>query len=145
MSAGKLCHRVVATATPEETVAVAARRMSRNDVGALVVVEGGGSNRPVGVMTDRDITIRCVAVGVDPERTPIATVMSQPVLSVGQDTEIEDALRSMTKNGVRRLVVTGPGDHLCGILTLDDVLELIAREVASIRLVLERQRPVVPA
>jgi CBS domain-containing protein len=144
MSAGSLCSRVVATATPEETVAVAARRMVRNDVGTLVVVEGRGSNRPVGFLTDRDITTRCVAADLDPSHTAVSTIMSKPVLTIGEETSVEDALNRMADAGTRRLVVTAGDGTLAGVLTLDDVLEVTVERGGPVERLLVKQRPRVP-
>lgn len=144
MSAGSLCSRVVATATPEETVAVAARRMVRNDVGTLVVVEGRGSNRPVGFLTDRDITTRCVAADLDASHTAVSTIMSKPVLTIGEETTVEDALNRMADAGTRRLVVIGGDGALAGVLTLDDVLEVTVERGGPIERLLVKQRPRVP-
>jgi CBS domain-containing protein len=136
---------VVATATPEESVRVAARRMVRNDVGTLVVVEGGGVNRPIGVVTDRDITIRCVAAELDPDHTPISSVMSAPVHAVEEHTPIEQAVTRMASGGTRRLVITGDQGRLVGLLSLDDVLGLLVEEAASIGRLLETQQAHIPA
>lgn len=144
MSVGRICSRVVATATPEETLRVAARRMLRNEVGTLVVVEGHGDNHPVGLLTDRDITLRCVAGDLDPDKTTIATGMTAPVHLVGEDTPIEEALGRMARVGTRRLVVTGAEGRLAGILSLDDVLDLLVSEAKCIGEVLEKQQPAVP-
>lgn len=145
MSVGRICSRVVATATPEETVRVAARRMVRNDVGTLVVVEGGGVTRPVGLVTDRDITIRCVAADLDSDQTPVGTIMSTPVQSVGEHTPIEEAMERMANRAIRRLVVTGDQGFLVGLLSLDDVVRLLAEEAGSIGRLLDAQQPRIPA
>ncbi|MGE3616374.1 MAG: CBS domain-containing protein [Gemmatimonadales bacterium] len=145
MSIGRICSRVVATATPEETIRTAARRMVRNDVGTLVVVEGRGDNHPVGVVTDRDIAVRCVGGELDPDLTPISALMSSPVRTAEEHTPIEEAMASMARAGIRRLVVTGPEGRLAGLLSLDDMLELLVGEVASIGALLEKQHPRVPA
>lgn len=144
MSVGRICSRVVATATAEETVRVAARRMVRNDVGALVVVQGG-TRRPVGLLTDRDIAVRCVAADLDPEQTPIGSVMSAPPQAVDADTPIEEAVERMAGSAIRRLVVTGEDGRLEGLVSLDDVLRLRVGEAGSIGRLLEAQRASVPA
>ena len=144
MSIGRICSRVVATATPEETVRVAARRMLRNEVGTLVVVEGGGDNHPVGLLTDRDIALRCVAGDLDPDKALVSTVMTTPVQALNEETTIEDAIHRMARMGTRRLVVTGEEGRLAGILSLDDVLGLVVGEVTSIGEILDKQQPAVP-
>lgn len=141
MSVGRLCSRVVATATPEESARVAARRMAEHDVGSLVVIEPDGLSRAVGIVTDRDLVVRCVAGLRDPESAKVGELMSTPVHTVDEDTPIEEAIRQMAGAGTRRLVVTGSGQRLVGILSLDDVLELLIGETTSIGLLLHKQQP----
>lgn len=145
MSVGRLCSRVVATATPEESARVAARRMAEHDVGTLVVVEPDSLSRAVGIVTDRDLAVRCVAGMRDPESTKVGELMSTPVHAIDEDTPIEEALRQMAGAGTRRLVVTGSGQRMVGILSLDDVLELLIGETASIGQLLHKQQPHIPA
>jgi CBS domain-containing protein len=143
MSVGRICSRVVATATPEETVATAARRMVRNDVGTLVVVDGHA--RVIGVLTDRDIAARCVAPDLDPTAALIGDVMTSPVESASEDTTIVEAVSHMATKGIRRLIITGHDQRLVGVLSLDDILELLTGEFGHLARLLEKQRPSVPA
>ncbi len=145
MSAGRICSRTFATAFPGETVRVAAQRMQRNRVGSLVVVEPGETVEARGVITDRDITLRCVAPGLDPDATLVAAVMTAPVMTVDEDTPVEAAVEAMARAGTRRLVVTGIGRKAVGILAMDDVLDLVAEELGPIARLLAKQQPQVPA
>ncbi|HEX9582382.1 MAG TPA: CBS domain-containing protein [Gemmatimonadales bacterium] len=145
MSAGRVCSRVVATASPVETVRVAAQRMAEHGVGTLVVVNPDRNNQAIGVTTDRDIAIRCVAAGLDPEHTPVTGVMTSPAQTIDQDTPIETAVARMANTATRRLVVTGEGRRLVGILSLDDIVDLLAEEAGSIGRLLQKQRPRIPA
>ena len=145
MPVGTICSRVVATALPDESVRVAARRMVRNDVGTLVVLEGGGINRPVGLLTDRDITVRCVAGDLDPDHTSVSQVMTAPVHTVNDAAPVIDAVLRMASLGTRRLAVTDTDGRLAGLLSLDDVLGEHVQEVGAIGRLLEQQRPRIPA
>jgi CBS domain-containing protein len=145
MSTGRVCSRVVATASPVETVRVAAKRMAEHAVGTLVVVNPDRSNEAIGVVTDRDIAVRCVATGLDPDRTPVTGVMTSPAQTIDQDTPIETAISCMANAATRRLVVTGERQRLVGILSLDDVVDLLAEEAGSIGRLLRKQRPRIPA
>jgi len=142
VSAGRICSRVMATAWPNETVRVAAQRMAGNDVGTLVVVEPNGASRAVGIVTDRGIAVRCVAAGIDPATAPVSRIMTAQVQSVGEEAPIEGAVSRMATSGTRRLVVTDHRHAPVGILSLDDVLDLFTEEAASIRRLLEKQKPV---
>lgn len=140
MSVGKICTRTVFTTTPTEKVRKAAHLMLEHNVGSLVVVEMGGS--PVGLLTDRDIAIRCVAEELDPDSTPVSQVMTAPVMTIQEDTPIEEAIQKMEASQVRRLVVVDYSDRLAGLLSLDDVLELLGEESETIGRVLQTQVPV---
>jgi CBS domain-containing protein len=136
VSVGRICVRTVHVASAQESVREAARRMREADVGALVVVDG--ERRPVGVVTDRDVVLRCVAEGRDPDATPLASVMTAPVACVAESTAIEEALRRMAGASARRLAVTDAEGRLAGILALDDVLDLLVEESEAIGRLLRR-------
>lgn len=139
MSVGRICIREVQVADPEETLLEAARRMRLAGVGALVVVDD--ERHPLGILTDRDVTTRAVAEARDPEKTPVAAVMTVPVKRVHEETPIEDALARMAGVPARRLVVVDDADRLVGVLALDDVLELLVEEADAIGRLLRRERP----
>ena len=138
-SGGRICVRSVYSATPEESVRVAARRMGEEDVGALVVVDEKGY--PIGIVTDRDVALRCVGGELDPNTTPVSSIMTAPALCVSESTPIEDALRRMAGIEARRLVVTDGKGLLAGILALDDVVELLVEEAEAIGRLLQRRHP----
>lgn len=141
MSAGRICSRVVVTASPNESIRIAAQRMAEKDVGTIVVVDPSRVPEAVGIITDRDLAIRCIAGRLEPDQTQVSKVMTAPVQSVDEETPIEEALSKMAGAATRRLVVTGKGGSLIGILSLDDVLELLVEEAASIARLLEKQKP----
>lgn len=145
MIAGTLCSRTLATVLPGDSVRVAARRMGDHDVGTLVVVESFDAGRAVGMLTDRDLAVRCVARGLDPDTTPVSMVMTSPVNTIDENAPAEFALAEMASAGTRRLVVTRRGGEAIGILSLDDLLALLAEQAVSLRQLLERQRPHVVA
>jgi CBS domain-containing protein len=119
--------------------------MDEYELGTLVVVRTKGDQEPVGIVTDRDIALRCVARGLDPDTTTLSTIMTHPVRAVDEHMPIEHAIKRMAEASTRRLVVTGKQDKLVGILSLDDVLDLLVEEVAPIHDLLMRQHPLVPA
>ncbi len=143
MSVGAVCTRTVITVAPNESVRVAAKRIADNEVGTLVILDAHG--RPIGIITDRDIAVRCVARDLDPDTTQVAAVMTSPVMAVTESTPIEDALTRMARVKARRLVVTGRREKLVGILALDDVLELLVEEVGTIGHILRSYGTTVPA
>jgi CBS domain-containing protein len=120
MKNSELCVREVHVAPPEASVRSAARRMEENAVGSLVVVDA--LRRPLGIVTDRDLVVRCLGPGKDPERTRLQDVMSGPPAWVRENGAAEDAIDEMARLRVRRLPVVDDHDRLVGILALDDVV-----------------------
>jgi CBS domain-containing protein len=144
MSVGRICSRVVATAAPGENVLAVARRMREKNVGTVVVVSEAA--KPLAIVTDRDIVLRCVASELAPKDTPISAIMTREIKSADEATPIEQALRTMAASGTRRLIVTGELGVLRGVLSLDDVMELITEESESIgRLLRHASTHLVPA
>ncbi|MDH5761134.1 MAG: CBS domain-containing protein [Gemmatimonadota bacterium] len=139
MSVGKICSRIVYTARPDETVVEAARRMKEHGVGSLVVLDE--DRRPMGILTDRDVAMRCVAEGIDAEATEVRDVMSLPVTAMDEDAPIESALQSMAATSTRREPVVDDQGKLVGLLALDDVLSLLVEEAESIGKLLHSQTP----
>lgn len=139
MSAGRLCVREVDVITADESAMVAARRMHSRQVGTLVVVDA--ETRPIGIITDRDLTIRVLAEGKDAATTSIRDILRGPVTTVDETTPIEDALRIMRAGPFRRVPVVDEDGRLAGLLSLDDVLALLAEELKSIGDLLEAESP----
>ena len=138
MSVGQLCTREVDTASFEETVLVAAQRMRDRQVGTLVVVDEA---RPVGIVTDRDLTVRVLATGLDPNTARVSEVMTPSPTTIREEDAIETAVGYMRAGRFRRLPVVGPDGRLVGVLALDDILEVVASELTDIGPLLKREAP----
>ncbi|MFN0067723.1 MAG: CBS domain-containing protein [Limisphaerales bacterium] len=110
---------------PDAPLVEAARRMSALDVGMLPICE---DDRLVGTLTDRDIVIRAVAKGVNPNTTPVREVMSPGIIYCFEDQSIEEAAEIMEVNQIRRLPVLGLDKHLVGIISLGDLAVRTNRE-----------------
>ena len=106
------------TISPDAPVSAAARLLSRYNLGVLPVAGNGG--QLCGVLTDRDIVLRCVAAEKAPETTAVREIMPRRVLSAAPGDELEKAARLMAQEQVRRLPVT-EGGRLVGLLSLGDV------------------------
>ena len=137
MSVGAICVRSVEIASPDESVRTVALRMANAGVGTVIVL--GEGKRPVGILTDRDVALRCVAEKRDPDSTEVGAAMTAPPTCVHESTPIEDALARMAGSHVRRLVVVDDEERLVGVLALDDVLELLAEEATTIGRLLGRR------
>jgi CBS domain-containing protein len=118
MLVGEIMTRRAEAVAPGETLEAAARQMKACGVGALVVCEG---DRPVGILTDRDIVVRCVAEGGNPARADVRSAMTPQVVECGEEDALEDAVRRMAERAVRRLVVLDASRRLAGVLSVDDV------------------------
>jgi CBS domain-containing protein len=108
----------VRTASPSQSLADAAQMMKSDDVGSIPIVEEG---RLVGIVTDRDIAIRAVAEGVDPNAVTIADIASRELVTVEPDQDLDEALALMARHQVRRLPVVEEDGQLVGILAQADV------------------------
>jgi CBS domain-containing protein len=138
MSVGRICSRDVDTVHFDESVLDSARRMRDRQVGTVVVVD---EMRPVGILTDRDLTVRVLAAGLDPEAARVSEVMTPAPTTIGEDDSIETAVGYMRAGRFRRLPVVGRDGRVIGILALDDVLELVCAELADIGQLLKREAP----
>ncbi len=110
--------RSVETVEPDELLCEAARKMAAQNIGFLPVWQEG---QLVGVITDRDIVVRAVARGFDPEQTIVEEIMTSMVVSLPENSDLEDASDLMETKHVRRLVVTDENDMPVGIVSMDKV------------------------
>ena len=127
---GDICTKPAITASPETTVREAAHRMWSRKVGALVVVNRSGT--PVGVLTDRDVTVKVVAQGADPALTRVGALVTRKPTVIRDDAGILDATKLMSRRGIRRLPVVSKTGKLVGIIALDDLLMLLGSELGHI-------------
>lgn len=105
-----------------ESAATAARRMRDFRVGCVVVVRDA---RPVGIVTDRDLAVRVVAEGRDPDKTLISEIVTYEAATVPRDAGVETAVRLMSERGVRRLPIVTEDGRVTGIVTADDLTVLL--------------------
>jgi CBS domain-containing protein len=103
---------------PDDTLQEAALKMKEMEIGPLPVCDGG---RILGMITDRDITIRSVALGCDPRSTMVRDIMTREIIRCYEDEECEEAERLMETRQVRRILVVNRDEQLVGILSLADL------------------------
>ncbi len=132
MTIGDLCKRVVVTIHRDATAEDAARMMRASHIGNVVVVDPSDTRKPVGIITDRDIAVEVVAQGLSPGQTPVGSVMSAPVVSLREEDSFIEALDKMSGRGVRRAPVLDRDGHLKGLVSVDDLVPLLARELAKV-------------
>ena len=109
------------SARPDDTVASVARLMKENDIGPVPIVDDNKSKRLVGIVTDRDLAIKVVAAGRDPQSTPVKDVMTTNVITCRDDDDIETALDAMSTQQLRRIPVVDKGNMLLGIIAQADI------------------------
>ena len=130
MGIGEICCREVVFARRNESVAQAARLMREHHVGSVVVAdERNGRRYPVGVVTDRDIAVGVVALGLDPEKRNVESAMPAELVCVRETDGLGRAVALMRAQGVRRLPVVDAAGGLIGILSADDALEVLSEEL----------------
>jgi len=118
----------VRTAAPNDSLESVARTMAQHNVGAVVVVE---NRAPVGIVTDRDLAL-ALASGEAALHTPVVRVMTSPVETIVQGDGVFQATQIMSERSIRRLAVVDDEGELVGIVTLDDLLRLLSREMANL-------------
>ena len=104
-----------AVAAPDTTVIAAIRTMEKANVGAVVVLEGG---KLKGMFSERDVMLRVVLAGKDPETTPVGEVMTSTVMTVTQDTEPSEAVKAMWENHIRHLPVINQDGTVEGVVEI---------------------------
>lgn len=108
-------------AQPDDTVASVAQMMKERDIGPIPIVEDIVSKRLVGIVTDRDLAMKIVAEGRDPNTTKVRDVMTQDVVTTRDDEDIQHALDAMSQHQLRRILVVDEKDTLVGIIAQADI------------------------
>ena len=106
------------TTSPETKVINVAKTMKEYSIGSVIIVV---KKKPVGIVTERDIVSRVVAMGKEPSALKVSDIMSKPPISVVEETILTDAIHVMKEKKLRRLIVVDGGNKVIGILTIDDI------------------------
>ena len=117
----------------------AAQRMNARNVGTLVLLDE--EKRPIGLLTDRDLTVRVLAKGRDALQPAVGDVITTCLQTVRESTHIEDALSAMRSGHCHRLPVVDHNGQLVGILSVDDVLQLVISEFHDLDALLREESP----
>jgi len=127
MSLERFCRKAPATALPGQTLREVAVKMRDHHVGAIVVVE---NERPIGIVTDRDLVMRGLVEPRDPSTTPVRDVMSTNPIVIRNDQKIDDAIIAIRQSGVRRLPIVDGQGKMVGMVAVDDLVVLMAGELS---------------
>jgi CBS domain-containing protein len=133
MQIGDVCSRDVYIVRPDEPLATAVREMSTRHIGAVVVVEEQGELvRPIGVVTDRDVVHGQFQRNADLFCLTVGDVMSKSPLTLLETSDVEEGIERLSARAVRRAPVVNVAGDLVGIVTLDDLLPVVAEELAAL-------------
>ena len=130
----ELCERDVVVTGPETTIADAAKLMRERHVGCLVVVDQQEAGLPVpqGIVTDRDLVVEIMALGLDASVMAVSDIMSRELVTIDADADPHRAMRLMRGNGLRRLPVVTANGRLIGLVAFDDLLEFVTDELSDL-------------
>lgn len=141
MTVGEICTRRVVIGSRETSIYEAAQLMREYHAGDLVVTDGiHGSRTPVGIVTDRDIVVEVLAEGLNPAGLTVGDIMNASLVTVNEGEGVFGALRQMRSEGVRRAPIVDKTGALVGIVSLDDLLELIAEELGDLVSLIREER-----
>ena len=137
MPLNKMIKKSIVSCTPATPVEHVARLMKTHEIGAILVTE---TNLPVGIITDRDLALRCLADSANVSLLTAEDVMSTSVETVPEEEGIYTAVQAMKSAGVRRVVIVNELGEPTALLSFDDVFELLAEEMAALKEVIQPRR-----
>lgn len=128
MKVNEVMTRKAEWVSPDTTIRDIAKKMRDKNIGSMPV---GENDRLIGMITDRDITCRAVADGVDPAKTKVREIMSKTISYCFDDQEVADAAELMEQKHIRRLAVLNRKKRLVGILSLDDLAQSCTHDLSG--------------
>lgn len=141
MAIGEICNREVAFAERETTINAAAKLMRHYHVGSLVIVDDlAGKRVPVGIVTDRDLVVEVEAMDLDPKVITVGDIMTNELITVPESQGVLETMEVMRFKGVRRLPVVDSEGRLAGIVTIDDLLEVLAEELTDLTRIISKEQ-----
>ena len=143
MTLKTICNREVLIAQKYDTLVEAAKLMREYQVGSIVVVEEkNGVRYPVGLVTDRDLVIEVIAKEVDINSVTLGDVMYRDIILGKENDDVNETIKIMRQKGIRRLPVVDDNGARVGIVTLDDLIDLIAEQLKDIAALIGKQQNV---
>ncbi len=136
MNLAKLTRRAVETVPPTASCVEAAQRMRDAGVGSVIVAE---SDRPLGIVTDRDLAVRVIAAGLQPDRVTVGQIMSGRPIFVSEGRELGEVIELMRDLAVRRMPVVDADQRLVGVVSLDDVILALSGSLALVAETIEKE------
>jgi CBS domain-containing protein len=141
MKVGDLATAGVVTADSSLTVAKAAKLMRDHHVGDLILLEETGSGaKPVGIVTDRDLVVGVMGLGLDPAVFTLEDIQQSPVHTAAADEDADVVMERMRVLGIRRVPIVDALGNLSGIFTLDDYLRYLGQQLRLVNDLVQNER-----
>jgi len=141
MTIGQVCNREVVFIHAQASIPEAARLMREHHVGDLVVIkEKTGKRVPVGIVTDRDIVLEVIAEGVDMDDVNVGDIMSNNLVTARENDGLLETIKVMRAKGIRRLPVVNDDNELVGILSVDDLIDLLSEQIVDLVRLIAREQ-----
>ena len=141
MQVGEICTREVVCANADTTVAAAAKLMRQYHIGDVIVTQDEKGRRvPLGIVTDRDIVLGVVAPELNAGALTVGDIMGPELVTAGESEDVFDAVERMRNKGVRRMPIVQEDGTLIGIVSIDDVIEVLAEEMNSLARLISREQ-----
>ena len=141
MNVDSICNRNVVIADQSTDALTAARLMHENHVGTIIIVDDiSNTKRPIGIISDRDLVIEVLAKDVSPAQVTLKDAMNQDLICVRDDDDMLETVKIMCLEGIRRVPVVNEQGQLTGILTMDNLFEILANELSNLALLMSREK-----
>jgi CBS domain-containing protein len=140
MPIGRVCIHEVVTATRDTSITETAKLMRQFHVGDVVIVDSPGSKKPVGIITDRDLVISVLAPGLDPNVFTVGDLVTRELVTARESQGIYETVQQMRTRGVRRMPIIDSRDELIGIVSVDDLVQLLGDELNEIGHLIAREQ-----
>lgn len=141
MNIGEVCTREVVCTTIDAPVTAAAKLMRQYHIGDVVVTRNDGGKRvPLGIVTDRDIVLSVVAPELAPATLTVGDIMGQQLATAGEEEDLFDTIQRMRNIGVRRMPIVDSDGALIGIVSIDDIIEVLAEEMTELARLVAREQ-----
>jgi CBS domain-containing protein len=138
MSLRNLLDRELVSCRPDTTIKEVSRMMDGRNVGCIVVMD---NDRPVGIITDRDIVVRCIAAGKDCTTVAVRELMSEPVSTSPLDGGIFNVVQCMRNKRVRRIPIVDENGKAVGLVSTGDIMEILGSEMADLSYTMVPENP----
>ncbi|NIP38965.1 MAG: CBS domain-containing protein [Candidatus Dadabacteria bacterium] len=136
MSISTLCNKQVICVEMGTSIDEVGKLMEEKNIGCVVVID---NEKPCGLVTDRDILIRVINQGLSPAETYVDDIMSELVMTLDEDMGLHEALEKVKGMSVRRFPVTDKNGNLIGIVTLDDIIYLLGKEMSDVASIIKSE------